>query len=345
MDANRRITVFNREAQHITGISAGTILQESIDHLPRLMTEMLDETLTLGTRQNDRETRLQRDDDMEIPLSIGSSVFRGHTGEIVGALLVFNDLTRLKKLEMQVRRTDRLASLGTLSAGMAHEIKNPLVTIKTFTELLPERYEDTNFRDTFSELVGHEVQRIDSIVNQLLRFARPAKPVLQPAAVHPVLEQSMRLIDQQLKKKDIRLVKRLQAASDETRLDTPQFEQALVNFLLNAIDATPEGGSLTLITKTVSATNIPNRWQSAETTQYIRISIADTGQGIPPENLSRIFDPFFTTKDHGTGMGLAVAHGIIEEHNGVVEVESTVGEGAVFHILLPLLPVEKEATA
>ena len=157
---------------------------------------------------------------------------------------MFNDLTTIKKLELQVRRTDRLASLGTLAAGMAHEIKNPLVTIKTFTQLLPERYEDPDFRETFSSLIGQEVKRIDSIVNQLLNFSRPAKPNLAPTHLHEVLDNSLNLITQQLRQKGITLVRAYSAAQDLVHADADQLNQAFINFFLNAIESMSGGGHL-----------------------------------------------------------------------------------------------------
>ena len=149
---------------------------------------------------------------------------------MLGALMVLTDITALKRLELQIRRSDRLASLGTLSAGMAHEIKNPLVSIKTFAQLLPERYQDSDFRETFSNLIGHEIDRIDSLVNQLLRFARPAKPVLKPMHVHAVLEKSLQLVGHRLYQKDIKLTRSVASGAGynprrrrPTRTGIPQF--------------------------------------------------------------------------------------------------------------------------
>ena len=259
----------------------------------------------------------------------------------MGVLLVFNDLTTLKKLELQVRRTDRLASLGTLAAGMAHEIKNPLVTIKTFTQLLPERYEDTDFRDTFSSLIGQEVKRIDSIVNQLLRFSRPAKPDLAPLHLHEVLDSSTNLISQQLRQKGIELIRSYEAANDMVQADADQLNQAFINFLLNAIEAMPGRGELFVGTELVPAEPYSlDSWQQDASEGRIRVTIRDTGEGIAPDLLGRIFDPFYTTKSHGTGLGLSVAHGILQEHSGAIDVESEIGRGTSFFISFPLLRKE-----
>ena len=145
--------------------------------------------------------------------------------------MVVTDITALKRLELQIRRSDRLASLGTLSAGMAHEIKNPLVSIKTFAQLLPERYHESDFRETFSSLIVHEIDRIDSLVNQLLRFARPAKPLLRPMHVHEILDKTLRLVQHRLYQKEIKVTRKWEAPIDTIRADADQLEQVFLEFL------------------------------------------------------------------------------------------------------------------
>ena len=153
-------------------IESAAVLDHSLDKLTSPPRDT-PHTLQTGESQNSELMLRQGDDGLVVRAS--TSIFHGEVGQVLGALMVLTDVTALKRLELQIRRSDRLASLGTLSAGMAHEIKNPLVSIKTFAQLLPERYQDSDFRQTFSNLIGHEIDRIDSLVNQLLRFARPAK--------------------------------------------------------------------------------------------------------------------------------------------------------------------------
>ncbi len=226
---------------------------------------------------------------------------------MLGALMVLTDITALKRLEQQIRRSDRLASLGTLSAGMAHEIKNPLVSIKTFAQLLPERYQDSDFRETFSNLIGHEIDRIDSLVNQLLRFARPAKPLLKPMHVHDVLEKSLMLVGHRLYQKEIKLARSWNAEVDTIRADADQLEQVFLNFFLNAMDAMKHGGELIVATEIRSA----EEWIASvsangngDVREILCITVKDNGEGIKSEDIAHVFDPFFTTKDYGTGLGL-----------------------------------------
>jgi nitrogen-specific signal transduction histidine kinase len=340
------VTVFNNEAGQITGLDPRGIIDHSLDRLPDGLREILCETLRTGDRQENSELVLPLDDHNAV-VRASSSIFHGQQGEMLGALVVLTDITALKRLELQIRRSDRLASLGTLSAGMAHEIKNPLVSIKTFAQLLPERYQDSDFRDTFSNLIGHEIDRIDSLVNQLLRFARPAKPVLRPMHVHDVLEKSLQLVGHRLYQKEIKLTRSWQADVDTIRADADQLEQVFLNFFLNAMDAMNHGGELSVVTEIRAA----SEWVAAisgtngDAHEVLRVTIRDDGEGIRTEDIPHVFDPFFTTKDYGTGLGLSVVHGIIQEHGGQIEVESELKKGTSFHILLPLVRFAEEVVA
>ena len=336
-DVTGRITVFNREAGQVTELKPEEILDQPLDVLPGPLCDALRETLDSGEPQFDRELTLRSDDRSPI-VRASTSIFHGQDRQMLGALMVLTDITALKQLEAQIRRSDRLASLGTLSAGMAHEIKNPLVSIKTFAQLLPERYQDSDFRETFSSLIGHEIDRIDSLVNQLLRFARPTKPILKPLHVHEILEKSLNLLGHRLYQKEIKLARSCEANVDTIRADADQLEQVFLNFFLNAMDAMKNGGELAVSTQVET----DERWVAAlnrsngGSGEVLHITIRDTGEGIRKENIPHVFDPFFTTKDYGTGLGLSVVHGIIQEHGGQIEVESEVQKGTAFHILLPL---------
>ncbi|HJT46381.1 MAG TPA: ATP-binding protein [Chthoniobacterales bacterium] len=347
-----RITVFNNEAGQITGLNPEQMLALFVDSLPLELADPLVATLKTRESQQDSEIILPAENG-EIVIRVSTSLFRGQDQEVLGALMVLTDVTAIKRLELQIRRSDRLASLGTLSAGMAHEIKNPLVSLKTFAQLLPERYQDSDFRDTFSNLIGHEIDRIDSLVNQLLRFARPAKPILKPLHAHEVLEKALTLVGHRLYQKDIKLERFWQADVDTIRGDADQLEQVFLNFFLNAMDAMKTQGELSVTTEIRADEHWanPRAYGNGEsngngrTPEALLISIRDTGEGIKPEDIAHVFDPFFTTKDYGTGLGLSVVHGIIQEHGGQIEVESELQKGTVFHILLPLVRFDNKAAA
>jgi nitrogen-specific signal transduction histidine kinase len=344
-DADGHITVFNQEVAQIAGLNTNGG-ERTVNDLPAPLRDIIQTTLTSGERQEDREVELCGGTGSTFARA-SSATFRGQGGELLGALMVVTDITALKRLELQIRRSDRLASLGTLSAGMAHEIKNPLVSIKTFAQLLPERYHESDFRETFSGLIVHEIDRLDSLVNQLLRFARPAKPLLRPMHVHEVLEKTFRLVQHRLYRKEIKLTRTFEASLDTVRADSDQMEQVFLNFFLNAMDAMKRGGELTVGTEIRTGDSLVTHLlpEDEERHEALCISIRDTGEGIKKEDIVRVFDPFFTTKDFGTGLGLSVVHGIIEEHGGRIEVESEVAKGTAFHIFLPLVHFDQKVVA
>ncbi len=337
---DRTITLFNHEAQRITGIPDDAAIGKPIGILPRAIQMALETTLETKTGVRNMDATLYNPDTEEESANIrmGSAFLLGHDGKPMGALLVFTDITELKGLEEQVRRTDQLSSVGTLAAGMAHEIKNPLVTIKTFSQLLPKRYNDEDFRHDFSSLVAHEVSRIDGIVNELLSFSKPAKPHLIPMKLQDTIAQTLKLTHEQRALNHIDLTTKYNASNDEIFGDAKLLSQALINLKLNAIEAIGEGGNITIGTINCNYRFAsPDTRERATTKKCIRLQITDTGKGIERDKLQKIFDPFFTSKSEGTGMGLSVAHGIISEHHGVIEVESEPGRGTTFYVYIPVL--------
>jgi nitrogen-specific signal transduction histidine kinase len=341
VNSDLTVTVFNQRAQALTGLpEAGTVGQRA-EVLPDALRAGLEDVLRTRAGFRDRDTTI-RSGNRDIAIRFSGEVFRSHTGQLLGALVIFTDMTELKRMEEQIRRSDRLSSIGTLSAGMAHEIKNPLVTIKTFTQLLPDQYQDPEFRQTFFDLVSQEVKRIDALVNRLLNFARPAQVTLIPLSLHEVIDGSLHLIAQQLAQKGIRLERHLDAPRHVVSADADQLNQAFVNFLLNAVDAMERGGTLTVRTSLVHFSTETPQIGGARSGPCLLLDIADTGGGIRADYLDRIFDPFFTTKAHGVGLGLSVSHGIIQEHHGAIHVESSPQSGTVFHIQFPLHTESKD---
>lgn len=217
-----------------------------------------------------------------------------------------------------LQRLDRLANLGVFSAGVAHEIKNGLVAISTFVEVMLEKGEDREM----AEVVRRELKRIDGLAVQMLRFAAPKPATLLPVNVHVLLDQSLRLLEHQMSGRLIALQRDYRAAPDTVSGDESHLQQAFMNLLLNAVEAMGNGGELTVATETAAG--------------QVVISIRDTGAGIAPENMAHVFETFFTTKKHGTGLGLAICKRVVEEHRGVIAVQSEAGTGSTFTIALPL---------
>lgn len=242
-------------------------------------------------------------------------------------VVVLNDLAPLRRIEQNLRRLDRLASIGTLSASMAHEIKNALVAVKTFVDLLLDRNRDSELTET----VQREMQRIEAIVSQMLKFAGPARPEFSPVRLHEVLDHSLRMVQRQIEGKLISLDRSFRAAPDSIHGDDYQLEQAFVNLLLNAVEAMGPNGSLKVATELVPAPAAAR----GNTSPLVRVTISDTGVGVAPENMIHLFEPFFTTKHDGTGLGLPITRRIVQEHCGDITVQSEPNKGTTFSILLP----------
>jgi signal transduction histidine kinase len=233
----------------------------------------------------------------------------------------------LKRSKSYIRRADRLASLGTLTAGLAHEIRNPLVAIKTFTHLLPERIDDQEFRDKFLHIASGEVDRISSLVTELLDFARTSDPKLEMENINIILDGMILLVSTEANKKQINVIKTYDSNLPSVQIDREQMKQVFLNILLNAIEATPEKGKIIVGTRA---------FLKPGGEPYVQIEFTDTGSGIPQDQVEEIFNPFFTTKTTGSGLGLSISNQIVQDHKGYIDVESQVGKGSSFFINLPV---------
>ncbi len=246
--------------------------------------------------------------------------------------VLYEDLRRSQTL---MRRTDRLRSLEIIAGGFAHEIRNPLTSIKTFIQLAPERKDDAAFIREFSKVVLDDVYRIERLIQEVLDYARYMEPRLTDEDLNEIVASCLYFIDVKAESRGIKIEKELANDLPRVMLDRQQLKQVLLNLLLNAMDAMADNaGTLTVRT---------HRLSKPGGLVWAQIEVKDTGQGITPENLEHIFDPFFTTKhesgEHeGTGLGLTIAHQIIQEHHGDIHVESTLGVGTTFYIGLPTDP-------
>lgn len=260
----------------------------------------------------------------------------------------FNNMTEeLKESQDHLIASEKLAALGAMAAGMAHEIKNPLVALRTFTQLLPMKWEDKEFRDKFSTVVPPEIDKINKIAENLLKFGRPSKPEFKPTNVNAVLEEVLELLENQFRKNNIRVATKF-VQLPMINGDPGQLSQAFLNIILNASQAMPNGGELIIKTDVGHVIQLGNLTKEnlAQSKQFadqpsdnkvptVFVEITDTGSGIPEEKMKNMFDPFFTTKETGTGMGLPITLRIIEEHKGSIKVKSQVGKGTTFIIILP----------
>jgi signal transduction histidine kinase len=244
---------------------------------------------------------------------------------LAGAIEISKDITRDIMMQRSLMQQEKLASIGRISAGVAHEINNPLTTVLTTAMLLQEDLtpEDPLYQDL--DIIARETLRCRKIVLSLLDFARQGHLKKETLEINPIVAESVALARKQAGFKGIQITHLLADGLPAVLADRNQLQQAFINLLVNAIEATAPGGAIEVATRCD-----PRRIE-------IRVVISDTGYGMPSDVQEKIFDPFFTTKESGTGLGLAITHGIIEQHGGRIDVDSTPGQGTTFMIILPAI--------
>jgi signal transduction histidine kinase len=253
---------------------------------------------------------------------VGTAVVAVYRG-VIGPLRV-----ELGESRARAARQEKLASLGTLAAGVAHEIRNPLTAINVRLHSLKKSLGENSSEQEDALVIGHEIQRLERIVQDFLQFARPGEPKLLTVSADSLLAKVRSLFSAQLEKASIRL--QVESVPDVWVVADPhQIEQVLINLIQNAAESMEKGGTVTLRVRTGTAR------LTGRTRPVVILEVNDTGTGIPPEVQKRMFDPFFTTKEEGTGLGLAIAARIIETHGGALECRSQVNRGTTFTILLP----------
>jgi PAS domain S-box-containing protein len=335
VDLEGRVVTVNPAAEGLTGREAarlaGRPAPDAFGHLPELRDLLLD---TLRTRVGTGPTSLAlaRGDAPPVPVEAATTPLLGAEGQALGVMAVLRDLTPVRQLEEQLRRSDRLAALGTLAAGLAHEIKNPLTSIMTFSRHLARRFDDERFRQRFQSVVPRELERINAIVEGLLRLARPTRLSLAPVHLTPLLERALDLSANQLEARRVAVRRAYEVGLPPVPGDAEQLYQAFLNLVANAIDAMEGGGALTVRVGWGKG----EEGRAGSALDRLVVEIADTGVGIRPEEAPNVFNPFFTTKSGGTGLGLAITHKIVEDHGGSITFRSAPGQGTAFVVTLPL---------
>jgi PAS domain S-box-containing protein len=282
---------------------------------------LLEKCLLNQTPCRNKEISMDTGEGEQRTLMVSTSFLEAGRGGKMGLLVVLNDITEVKALEARMRQSDRLAALGTLSAGLAHEIRNPLSAIKTFVQLLPRKLSNPAFFDKFQTTVPRELNRINDLIESLLELARPPKLEFRMISVSDCLSQVEDLYRDKLEAANITLEIREKDSVPELWADREHLVRALSNIVVNGSEAMPHGGELTVTAEELAG--------------GVLLRFTDTGVGMDEATKDKIFNPFFTTKDTGTGLGLAMTHKIIQEHGGQIEVDSVVGKGTTFVLKFP----------
>ena len=303
--------------------TSGATGASPLGDLPGLEWASLAEKLVGGARILEQETTLSVAGAKPLVISLGGAAMRNEDGVLLGNVFVLRDITEMKRLQADAQRNDRLAALGHLAAGVAHEIRNPLSTIKGVALYIARRMPLGGREEEAAQRMIDEVERLDRVVSELLDFARPGSFETVQVDLAEIIGRALRLAEADIKAKGIVVVQEVEPGFPSVKISPERLTQALLNLFLNAVQAMDHGGTLR-----VAARTLPNAMFS--------ITVADTGPGIPPEIQASIFTPYFTTKPSGTGLGLAIVYQIAEGHGGRVSVGNAAGQGAEFTLTLPV---------
>lgn len=326
INAEGQITTFNRKIEEMMALSSSEVLGKT----PKVLPSPLDR-IVLRTWRSQKPVSIPG-----LTLKIGRNntlVVTLNTSLIdenerkAGIVAVLTDLTEVRRLEEKIRQSDKMASIGSMVAQLAHQIKNPISSIRTFTELLPDKFDDEEFRETFFSIVSGEIKRIDGLITRMLNLGRVDADQYETVSIQKVIKDALLAFDFQLKERNIKIELTHDGPVPLIWADPESLKEVFSNILINSIQAMPTGGRIDISSRRKKDRNTGKA--------LLEVNITDEGGGIPRSNLGRIFDPFFTTKQQGSGLGLYVCYQIVKTHQGEINVRNS-GSGANFTILLPI---------
>jgi len=332
IDENKKIRALNRKVEEILGIKRKNMLDKKITEVfkEREILEVLSSTLDGHKIIENHEVTMTKDDGSTVILGLSSSALKGDEKGMGAMIITIQDMTVIKRTEALIRRVDRLSSLGQLSAGIAHEIRNPLASINFNAQLLSkklvaDRNTESIMNDTFEG-----IDRIKALVKRILDFTKTGQPSFSKSSIHSVIADSISLIEPQINKRRIQIKKYLDDGIPDVVCDPHQIQQVFVNLLMNALESMENGGTIEIKSAVEGRRPAGTR---------IVVTVSDDGVGIPKEDVPRVFDPFFTTKPDGTGLGLSIVYKIMEQHDAQIEIKSRENKGTSFILRFPVKPV------
>ncbi|MCL6560844.1 MAG: PAS domain S-box protein, partial [Firmicutes bacterium] len=325
IDSEYRLIVINPPAEALLGFKSDEVLGHNVDEvLGRIFTggNICKRTLDTGCgiKLEEITAHIRGEDVM---LLVNSDVVRDKDNNILGAVAIFHDITELRRTQRAVQERERLAIIGQMAAGMAHEIKNPLTAVRGFAQLIKEKSPEDHTLSSYVGIMIEEIDRASGVINDFLQLARPKQPVLEKQAINDLIEEIVAIVEPHAFLKRISVEFSGSGEIPACLLDRSQIKQVILNMCQNSIESMPDGGRLKISTGYSPADN------------HLCIEISDTGCGIPEDHLDKLGVPFFTSKASGTGLGLSISYSIIGAHNGRVEAESKEGQGTVFRVYLP----------
>ncbi len=323
LDPEGRMASFNQEAAAILDLKPSPGGEHKPDQvLPEAFVDIVHD-LSQRSAPIETEIRCTLPNGRTLPLEVIATSLEDESRNRIGSVILFRDLSEILHLKEEVARNQRLAAIGRLAAGVAHEIRNPLSSIKGFATYFKERYREVPEDRKTAEIMIQEVERLNRVISQLLDFARPVDLQKRPTSLTDLVHHVHKMIEQEARNRGVEVALKTSAAPGEVLLDPDKMKQVLLNLLFNALEAMDGGGRLEV--------EVPERPSNGR----VQIRVTDSGAGIRDEDLAHIFDPFFTTKPTGTGLGLAIVHKIVEAHGGEIRVQSRPGHGTRVTLILP----------
>jgi two-component system, NtrC family, nitrogen regulation sensor histidine kinase GlnL len=335
LDQDGKIVLFNEATEVLSEVSSGQALQQPLQQIFKREPWLIDLVKKACPPEQERaraEGELTTRWGRKTPVSATASPLQDRHGHFLGTIVLIRDIKHRRELEEDLKRADRLVMMGTLAAGLAHEIRNPLGGIKGAAQLLRRSVDVHPALREYTDIMIREVERVNQLIEQLLDLSRPPQLTLAPVNIHEILEDVLLLEGQAVAGQDISVRKNFDPSLPPIRGDRAQLTQVFLNLVKNGFQAMERSGTLTITTRLETDYHI--RGQGAERNRLIWIDVADQGQGINQEDLPHIFSPYFTTKHGGTGLGLAICYRIIKEHGGLIRVESVEGQGTTIKVSL-----------
>jgi two-component system sensor histidine kinase HydH len=330
LDADGHVATVNAGARAILGLGSEDVDGADVDDVVRLELAAdrreVNRVLTGEREALETETRVVGKEG-SVPVALSASSLRDEEGRRAGTVLLFQDLREIEELKEAVERERHLASLGRLAAGVAHEIRNPLSALKGFAQFFRTKFKPGSEEERYSDIMIEEVERLDRVVQELLDFARPVTPDRKPTPPNTIIEEALALVSEDAQFRRVAIEKKLLEGLPDVMVDPMQMRQAVLNVLLNAIEAMSEGGTLTIETAGADPADGPSA---------VTLSVTDTGVGMSAEEVGKLFEPFYTTKPSGTGLGMTVVSRVVEQNGGRIGVRSALGEGTTFSLILPV---------
>jgi len=347
-DKTGKITFLNSAAERIIGSSTAVIAHRNLSEIftqNKNLLQRVEQTLQTGHSFTIREDELNNRSGESFVVEMHLEPIHSNEGQILGACLALHDRSMVKKMEDELRHADRLAIMGTIASGLAHEIKNPLGGIKGAAQMLareihslfpsktPRSSQDLKNKELqeYLQIITFEANRVNELIGELLNFAKPKKIKSGSVNLHKILDEIIQL-EEQASQKPIHYLRHYDPSLPRVKGDENQLKQVFLNLIKNAREVLKEGGKIEISTRLV--TDYQLKTQKGGTSRFVAISIKDNGPGMDEEALAHLFAPFYTTKKAGTGLGLAISHRIINEHQGFIQVESKPKKGSTFIVYL-----------